>query len=509
MAQVGIAKWLPNIGLVAASIVVAALIAEAATRFADDLPVLTDWLPNTTHRDARSAELDSIPRAPGVSRDWFFRDPPPLPNRIKLPADWERIAEEIKQHPAWVMGSIFAPADFFKAWNAARYPEPCTNPILRQAPGRLFVYAPADGAPYPRFRFLPNATTPLGLVTNAFGWRGRPIEFAKAPNVVRIAFVGASTTVNSHDYPFSYPELIGGWLDLWAASRGLGVTFEILNAGREGIDSTNIEAIVRNEVLPLQPELVVYYEGGSTFIAQQMVTDNPVPPSSTPDAEESRAGFPAFMRSMASRSAILRRVHMLLEVMEGRGAEWPKPDYQLAWPPDLDEADPDFTRQDLPVRLPTIVRDLGRIRASVAQTGSELAISSYKWLAHDGLIVDPVRNRALLEQLNITLYPLTYRDIDRAASLHNRVLAKFAAVHGLPFLDVARLMPEDPDLYTDWVHFSYAGVRLHAWIVMQGLVPLIERKLSTGAWPRPMPSDQRPPPGLLFAPKEIAVSCSG
>ena len=58
-------------------------------------------------------------------------------------------------------------------------------------------------------------------------------------------------------------------------------------------------------------------------------------------------------------------------------------------------------------------------------------------------------------------------------------------VHGLPFIDVTSHMPDDVDLYIDPVHFRYGGVRLHAWIVLQALIPLIEIKIANGAWPMP------------------------
>ena len=41
--------------------------------------------------------------------------------------------------------------------------------------------------------------------------------------------------------------------------------FEVLNAARESIVSTDNVAIVKNEVAPLRPDLVVYYEGGNQF----------------------------------------------------------------------------------------------------------------------------------------------------------------------------------------------------------------------------------------------------
>jgi hypothetical protein len=149
------------------------------------------------------------------------------------------------------------------------------------------------------------------------------------------------------------------------------------------------------------------------------------------------------------------------------------------------------------------------MRADLAGIGAEFALSSFVWLAYDGMVLDPVRQRYMLEYLNVRHFPFRYRDMKRAEKLNNVVLAKYAAKHGLPFLDVAGLMPQDPGLFLDPAHLTYHGVRLHAWIVLQELVPLVVERLARKAWgSKPVPAVD-PPPGLVFTPREIAVSCGG
>ncbi len=501
-------KHLANGLLIAASILVAGLVAEGTTRLIDGLPLFTDWLPNTVDRDVSTGHHDEIPRAAGVSRNWYFDDPPPLPNRHEIPEDWVRLAREIGEAPNWI-GSSFRPADAFKAWNSVAAATPCQHPLLRQAPGRLYVYQSTDGSEWPRFRFMPNATTPLNLVTNQLGWRGPPIEIQKAAKVIRIAFVGASTTVNSHYYPYSYPEFLGHWLNLWAASRKLDVRFEAMNAGRESAISTDIEAIVRKEVLPLRPDLIVYYEGANQFVMNPMLKRQP---DATPERRGQVApesGFARLLRDLSNRSALARRLQAALGLVgnPGRGDEWSKPEYDLQWPAGLDEKDPDLSRRDLPVNLPVILGDLDRIRADLAGSQAELVVSSYARFVQDGMVLDPIRNRALIDHLNIAHFPFRYRDIERLTVFQNRVFAKYAAAHGLPFLDIAGQIPKAADLFTDAVHLSYGGVRLHGWIALQGIVQLAEKRLASGVWPRPVAPASEPPPGLLFTPREVTFSC--
>ncbi|MBV8392559.1 MAG: hypothetical protein JOY81_05200, partial [Alphaproteobacteria bacterium] len=90
------------------------------------------------------------------------------------------------------------------------------------------------------------------------------------------------------------------------------------------------------------------------------------------------------------------------------------------------------------------------------------------------------------------------------AAFQNRVFANYAAQYRLPFIDVARDMPLDPDLFEDSVHTNAAGTRLRAWIVLQQLVPIIERRLASHAWPRPHAEASALP---TYTPRRIEIDC--
>jgi hypothetical protein len=195
-----------------------------------------------------------------------------------------------------------------------------------------------------------------------------------------------------------------------------------------------------------------------------------------------------------------------VELPEG-GREWPKPDYKIAWPRGLDEIDPDLGRPDLPVNLSVILGDLDRMRADLAAVDSELVLSSFMWLVKDGMVVNPIRNARILEYLNVYLFPFRYRDLEWLAAFQNRVFAKYAAAHGLAFIDVARGMPFDPDLFTDAIHNTYPGIRMQAWVVLQQLVPIVEKHLASGAWPKPVPVMGSVHPAFAVEPRQITFEC--
>ena len=490
--------------MILASLLISFAAAELVVRFLNGQPLFAVPLPDPVGvATAKPEQIDSIPRAAGVDRAWFFTDPPPLPNRTETSPEWQRLFNYLQDHPSG--NGEFQPNDAFKVWNSAFVGDPCRHRFLRDAPGQLYVYDPQDGQPSPPYRFYPDVTLPDRLVTNQIGWRGRPIEVPRGPRTVRIVFVGSSTVVEGHWVPYSYPEFVGHWLNLWAASKHLDVRFEVLNSARESNVSVDLVNIVHKEILPLRPDLVVYYEGGNQFRMESIVDKQPEGRPARPPGNEANAA-PAWLRSAARYSALLGRVQAAIGLASSEvdGHEWPKPNYNIVWPPGLDEQDPDLSYPRLPVNLSTIQFDLDTIRADLAKVGSEFALSSFAWMVKDGLVLDPVRHRYIIEQLNVGNYPYRYSDIERLVKFENRVFAKYAKVNGIPFVDVAGQLPLDPDLFLDAVHTSYSGTRLRGWINLQALIPVIEKHLADGSWPRP-PGPEQPLP--TFTPRKIEFSC--
>jgi hypothetical protein len=369
----------------------------------------------------------------------------------------------------------------------------------------IYVFDPTDAMESPTYRFLSEATYPSGLRTNVFGWRGPDIAVTKPPGTVRIAFVGASTTIGPHDAPMSYPELVGVWLNRWAETHHPGISFEVINAGREGVNSKSIQAIVRKELLPVEPDLVVYYEGSNQFWPADFIW-TPLPP-------RSRVSGPQ-PSTLASYSAIARRVERVVRRAVAPGFEPPKPPLIVNWPHDLDERDPDLTHPHLPIELPHILADLELMRGGLEQGGADLVMTSFVWLVHPGLVLDPGRDAMLYDYLNISYWPYTYAHMRRFVDFENRVFRKYASLHHLDFIDVASAYPRDPRLFDDAIHMANGGVRLQAWIMFNGLVPVIERRLASHEWPRPARRSLSAHPEFsgrrrLVPMTEVRAACTG
>ena len=66
-----------------------------------------------------------------------------------------------------------------------------------------------------------------------------------------------------------------------------------------------------------------------------------------------------------------------------------KPAYELLWPGDLDESDPDLDSPNIPVNLRDILNDLEAIEKYVESIKADLIVASFIWLVNDGLLLDP------------------------------------------------------------------------------------------------------------------------
>ena len=471
-------RLLQRLALSAASTAILIAVLEVAFRLIDGYHVASLALERSTRSApapvARSAlpVADRLPAVAGLDRSAYDSEPP---RPVRNPADPALTARAAK-YP----GDVASP--FFSFNRRYLDQQVCTGqrPEVFGTLDDFFFFDPIEPLPFPAYRHLRHASPPGWFSTNNFGWRGHDVALRRPDNVIRIAFVGASTTVDSYGAPFSHPELVEHWLNAWATQGRRTERFEVINAGRSGIDSRSIAAVVRQEVVPVDPDLVVFYEGANQFWPGQIVRTRLgrffMRPAST------------FARppAIARYSALYGRIRRAMDrVVGGNGSEPRKPPAQVDWPAGVDEQDPDPDSARLPMDLQQVVRDLDSMRKALDGSGGELAVSSFVWLAHDGLVLDPSRHGAIFQYLNQSYWPLTYRHIRRMADFQNRVFRNYARARHVPFLDIAVDFPQDPDLFDDAIHLNYQGLKLQAWLYVRALVPVVEGRIAAGRWPRP------------------------
>lgn len=424
--------------------------------------------------------------APSLDPAWLHESPPPLPKHPVPPAmlaAWLKVPQ--------LMFLCRVNEAFLRAmWQPGTGLSTALGP---DAPREFDTFRAPDGGPFPAFRYPPGTTLPDGLTTNRFGFRGPDFDLAKPPRTIRIACVGASTTVDAHHFAWSAPELVQHWLDRWAAARGFDVHFEVINAGREAIRSGDIRAIVAQEILPLDVDLVVYYEGKNQCGLSDMLRHVEVTGDYTPGVPP--PGLPMDRQALAARTsgalATLRRhsanVRRLLSIA-GFGTALPEPEkpaQRLRLPDGLDPLHPDPARAAEVLQLGTILADLDAIRTTCTAAGTRFALASFCWNVDAGMQLDLGEGYSAWSNLNSSFWPLSYANVRALSDLQNRFYADWAAARGVPFLDLAAQMPRDPRLSTDAVHTTELGSRLRGWLLCAGLVRLLEPELRSGALPKP------------------------
>jgi hypothetical protein len=473
---------------------------------------LTSWrlirvrVPRAPIDTVTASYVEQVAVASGVNRSWFADDPRDASggNPTSDPA----LTERFRSHRQELSSVYEWNLELLRGAACAADPSRHQNVLTTVFPmGELFVFEPLGRTLFPRYRFLRNARYPSGMTTNAFGWRGPDVPLNKPDKTIRLAFVGASTTAGPHSYKYSYPDYIRTWLEQWKTAHHLPVQFEVINAGREGIDSTSIAAIVRDELAPVDPDVVVYYEGANQFgLADYILWPGGIIPT------RPKHTSPWLLES---NSALVLRLRALRDPFTVRRGEPRKPRLPVAWPADLDERDPQLDHPRLTLELPTIMRDLDAMRAALSAQGGRLAMSSFVWCVKDGMQLDPADDAGVYQYLNEMFWPFSYAYMRRLADFQNRAFQKYARTRGLDFIDIAASYPLDPRLFMDGIHMTQGGTKLMAWISFQGLVPILERSIATGTLPL-TPRHRLTghpgfagPPRMLMTVASIRASCAG
>jgi len=463
-------------GVVLLSTVGAVACAEAVAREVDGYELVSLRLRRVRYaQPTGTPDRQYVPRIPvasGVSASWYEQDPPPIPRIPMTP--------EVEARYNVNSGNRY---NAFMIWNAVyvrqRLCSSTDNGVSAFGDLRDFLlFDPPDGQPYPAYRHMPRVSPPGWFVVNSLGWRGPDLTAARPPRTIRIAFVGASTTIDPYYLTFSHIELIGHWLNEWASVRNFPYRFEVINAARTGIDSNSIREIVRQEVLSVDPDLVVYYEGSNDFAPGKALRLPETLPAAPTETFRSRG------RSEAYSALAVRAFDLALKV-SGRGGFEPwKPRYPFKWVDGIAEDAPDISKPKLPMDQQVIVNNLEGILEAVKTNSTELAIASFVWMVYPGMRLDMTRNLVLYRYLNQTYFPATYAHMRRMADFQNRVFLAFTRAHALTYLPMAEAYPRDPDLFGDGVHMTERGLRLQAWIYLQQLIPIIESRLDEHRWPR-------------------------
>lgn len=398
--------------------------------------------------------------------EWFLEDPPAL---VKHPLNPEHV-ERTRRCSHYLCNCLLNE-------NLVRTGG---QPEVLSVVGRLYTFRPPTDSVYPPYRFPPSVTLPQGLTTNKFGFRGPEIELLKPAHTIRIACVGSSTTCGdfSKFKAFSFPEHLQQFLNRWSRQRGLGLTFEVLNAGRAGINSLSIANVVRYEVLPLDVDYVVYHEGANQFHFEPLL-------KYTRTHVFGKKGLERLCTRLdGSHSVLLKRLGLLVRFPFQELHEPSKPSQRVNLPDGLDEFAPERAQLGSTLSLDVILNSLDEIRQDTRAHGARMIMSTFPWCVRDGMVFDRASKRSFHTHLNQRYWPATYKNLERLVALQNRMFVRWAADSDVDLIDVAGQVPLEPEYFQDPVHTTPLGTRMRAWVFLRTLVPIIERDLQSRLVPR-------------------------
>jgi lysophospholipase L1-like esterase len=279
---------------------------------------------------------------------------------------------------------------------------------------------------------LTGATFPVRI--NAQGFRGADFPARKAPGTVRIVTLGASSTFGYHarddaTWPFRLEALL--------KDRCPDRRYEVLNLGIPHLMSEEIAALFFAEALPLEPDVVTFYEGVN-------------------DASQRRERH--HLRKTLRRSAVLRtayrvaRDHVLLvrfadEVVRPRVRGY----------------DADEVRAHEAGRAELFLEHLETIRAECARRGIAFVVATQQasslevprerlrgvsYAQEESLVKRRLAEKGSIDAPSMAF--LTHAQLMQA-------LRAWAAERGVPLVDAIAALDDRRDCLVSWVHLTPEG----------------------------------------------------
>jgi formylglycine-generating enzyme required for sulfatase activity len=290
----------------------------------------------------------------------------------------------------------------------------------------------------------------------ASGFRRPPAADAPAPGVVRIAFVGGSTTFDG------YPEIVQ---DLVDARFGDG-RVEVLNLGIPSSFTASSLLIMQRFLPRWAPHIVVSYEGINDLIYYRSRA-RALHAVSTGAAAGAEAIFLAPSRS--------RGLAALVSSALGRPAL----------------ADPWLA--DTVVTEP--VNNLWEMSRLAWRHGFDLYVSTF---AHPDYPALSERELDYYDKEVAFIWPMLGTRAQYALDIErfNRAVERFARESGTAIIDVAGTVTGGEEMFRDNCHFTRMGRRWQAEVVFEALVPRVTELLDAGA---PPPVPRAAPPYLPLA----------
>jgi lysophospholipase L1-like esterase len=297
----------------------------------------------------------------------------------------------------------------------------------------------------------PGSSRTVLFSINRLGLRGPDPSPQKARGVTRIVCLGGSTT-------FGYTVTDGEeWPARLAEALRPRASVEVLNAGRPGSTTWSNFRYLRDRLVALEPDVVVLYEGFNDM--WRGVRRHAAEQSDYGPVDEEAPGVPETLDLGPVRPWPLRWsfgafwTGLWLKTRLEKPARRPVPDAGSLFHPGI----VGLFEANLAAAV-RLCRRHGILPVVATFAGCDDAAAGEAELARR------------LSYVRDQIPPLDGTLALRGMELYRERARIVARREGAPLVDLAGLMPKDPDLFTDTVHFSSEGERRLASILADALL---------------------------------------
>jgi len=299
--------------------------------------------------------------------------------------------------------------------------------------------------------YFPYVLTPNYETHNSYGFRGK--EFEIKPHRKRIVCVGSSTTFGIYvDSDKTYSAQLENLLNEGAHE----FEFEVLNAGIPGWVSTENLLNLQLRILPLQPDLVIIYQGRNEIFPQSFN-------NFASDYSHYRKADYSFKATNYLYKPLFKfsNLFMIFATYRGSRFGWSWTDENPAY------GNTRFENQPTATQVIENLDDPSRNRVYRSSVASMVAICKSRNI--DIILCTMAFQADRLATGNLENDPIIYESLQKQVNENNQIVREIANKFGVPVAETASLMNE-PELFLDDCHFNEKGHARRAAIIYQTIV---------------------------------------
>jgi hypothetical protein len=256
----------------------------------------------------------------------------------------------------------------------------------------------------------------------------------------------------------TYPYFLQQDLNVMLPGRNV----EVVNAGYHGQNIDDLLEIFRQKVLPIKPDIVIFYEAANNIDWSEFLTDTPQ--NCWEDCWLQQ--YPKWYGFIWKRSALFELISERL----GSNQRVPPPLTHT-----FDESLPKRSLTHYNQVLSQLVRE-------ATDHDVKVILSSFVTLANKGLTISAEDNPYLFREMYRRMYPLTPDEVGRVYDRFNQESAAVARRSSVAFADVSSEFPKDPRYFTfDYIHLSPEGNSMLAKLLAAHLLTFFPLRIETGS----------------------------